>query len=243
MLKKLVKENRQRLCYQTQWNNPSIADYYERNLIAPLNWTPMFNTAGAAAIGVNPPTDIQVQGPKAYLSSVLSRFTVTMESSGELVVGRPVDYAVFFVTPKQGNARQTLVRTGGIASLTKNTDYTAQFMLNGVPAMWDLNPAIYTTKAVRRGTVATHVTSEAQDEGEALVTNTKDNRQRHAVRIFHKRTLTNGGVYNPDPSWKSTTDGNAEPNNRLYMVMFHNAATGQAISMCAKHEFTGYVPI
>jgi hypothetical protein len=125
---------------------------------------------------------------------------ITMESSGEIITGRPVDYAGFFVTLRKDNARQTLVRTGGLSNLTKAVDYTAQFMINLVPAMWDLSPAVFNIKAVRRGTVATNVTSEAQGAGEALVTNIHDNRQRHALRISHKRTLTNGGVYNPDPS-------------------------------------------
>jgi hypothetical protein len=165
---------------------------------------------------------------------------VTTEASGQVEIGRPVDYAVFFVTLRKDNARQTLVRTGGLTNLTKATDFTAQLMLNLVPAMWDLNPAVFNIKAVRRGTVATHVTSASQDEGEAAVTNTRDNRQRHVIRIKHKRTLSNGGVYNPDPSWKAVKDGDVEAHDRIYMLIFHNAAQGQEIGFCAKHEFKGY---
>jgi hypothetical protein len=49
IIKKLVKENRQRFHYQTNFNNASIAGYYERNLIAPANWAPVFDTIGAVA--------------------------------------------------------------------------------------------------------------------------------------------------------------------------------------------------
>jgi hypothetical protein len=105
--------------------------------------------------------------------------------------------------------------------------------------MWDLNPECYSIKASRRGTLSIY----ASTESEQGVSNIKDVRQRHAVSIAHKRALTNGGVYNPDPSWKSVKDAEVEAHDRLYFIMFHNAAQGQQIGLCSKYEFLGYVPV
>ncbi len=237
IIKKLVRENRRRFVYQMQLTDSSVADYYERNLISPNNWGAKFNSIGAAAIGVNP--DKNIEGPKAYLQSVFCRLTVSMEASGTITEGRPVDYAIFFVTLRRANARQTLKRTGSLASLTKNTDYTAQHMINQIPAMWDLNPELYNIKAVRRGTVGMYSSLESEQG----VGNLRDVRQSHVFSIPHKRTLTNGGVYNPDPSWKSTKNGAVEAHDRLYFMCFHNAAQGQEIGLAAKYEFKGYTPV
>jgi len=238
IIKKLVRENRRRFSYQMQVTDSSIGDYYERNLISPANWGPRFNTIGAGALGANPPVPV-VQGPRAYLQSVFCRCTISMEASGTLEEGRPVDYAIYFVTLRKANARQTLKRTGALSNLTKNTDYTAQHMINEIPAMWDLNPEVYNVKAVRRGTVGVYSSLES---GQG-VGNIRDNRQRHVFSIPHKRTLTNGGVYNPDPSWKSTKSEEVEAHDRMYIMLFHNAAQGQEIGFAAKFEFKGYVPV
>jgi hypothetical protein len=63
-----------------------------------------------------------------------------MEASGTLVVGRPVNFAIYWVTPKEPNALSTIQRTGDLGSLTKGRDCASTFGINGLEQMWSLNP-------------------------------------------------------------------------------------------------------
>jgi hypothetical protein len=161
--------------------------------------------------------------------------------------GTPVQYAIFIVTlSKNDTARATMARTGDLQNIVQGEDYTAATTLNNNVAYWDLNPEIYTVKAVRRGTIGVFTVAST---GQLNPTgNISDAQQNHTIVIPHKRKLTNGGIVHSMPTWRQLDDDGVPINDRLYLVISHNAVPhpptgGQQIGFAGKPEFTGYVPI
>jgi hypothetical protein len=107
-----------------------------------------------------------------------------------LTAGRPVHYAIFWVTLKAKNALATINRTTNVTNLTPAIDYTSSEDFNGMKAFWDLNPELYTIKAQRRGVVGTFASPQYFDpvSGEPIGTplpvhNIKDVTKNHTVHV------------------------------------------------------------
>lgn len=242
MLAKLVKEQRQDFVYAMKTNHVGAAgldDFVSTSLITPSIWTSKFNTPIEATTAYRK----WVYGPIGYLESIRTQCEIAMERSGTITVGRPVNFAIFWVTLKAANAENTLDRTGDLTSMTKGTDYAATDGVDGVPQFWSLNPELYTIKAKREGKIGTHVTAYAEHDGEATVNNLGDVYKRFDVSFPMKVQLGNGGVTSSQPTWRETPKGKIRNTNRVYMVSFTNAAPGQVISFVSQHEFSGYEPI